>query len=201
MTHMLPSAYHVPAALILLVGGLLACFAGFRLFKLVLGIYGFILGALIATSIVGVEQTTWTVVAAVAGGALGAVALMLAYFAGVALLGAGAAAMLLHVIFASAGREPHLFLVVAAAIAGAVAAMLLQKYVIILSTAFGGAWTVLVGGFALAGDDAAITAAGRGDVWVAYPLNPAPGQYWAIAAWIVLAMVGMIVQLRGKGRT
>ena len=67
MTHMLPSAYHVPAALILLVGGLLACFAGFRLFKLVLGIYGFILGALIATSIVGVEQTTWTVVAVVVG--------------------------------------------------------------------------------------------------------------------------------------
>jgi hypothetical protein len=198
MTHMLPSAYQVPAALILLVGGALACFAGLRLFKLVLGIYGFVLGALIATSIVGVEETTWTIVAALAGGLLGAFALIVAYFAGVALIGAGAGAMLLHLIFASADREPHMFVVIAAAVAGAIAAMALQKYVIVFTTAFGGAWTVLVGGFALAGDRTAVSAAVRGDVWVAYPLNPAPGQYWVIAVWLLLGTAGAAVQLRKR---
>jgi len=37
---MLPAAYATPAAVILLVGGLLACFAGYRLFRFVLGVYG-----------------------------------------------------------------------------------------------------------------------------------------------------------------
>ena len=45
---MLPAAYQVPAAVILLAGGFLACFLGYRLFKVVLGVFGFIIGALAA---------------------------------------------------------------------------------------------------------------------------------------------------------
>jgi len=60
-------------------------------------------------------------------------------------------------------------------VAGAAAAMYLQRYFIIVGTAFGGAWTMIVGAMALIGDRAAMTAAASGDVWVAYPLNPAPG--------------------------
>jgi hypothetical protein len=202
MTHMWPSAYQVPAAIILVGGGLLACFAGYRLFKVVLGVYGFILGALVASSAMGADHGTWMVVAAIAGGVLGAVALILAYFIGVALVGAAAGALLLHMIFASLGREPHVLLAIAAAIAGAALAMVLQRYVIILTTAFGGAWTVLVGGLALVGDEAARHAAARGDVWIAYPLNPAPGERWVIAAWLVLGVIGVVTQLRvtAKGK-
>lgn len=196
MTHMLPSAYQVPAAIVLLVGGLLACFAGYRLFKVVLGIYGFILGALIASSAMGADQGGWMVVAAVVGGALGALALILAYFIGVALVGAGAGALILHFIFAAFGREPHVLLVILSAIGGAAAAMALQKYVIIFSTAFGGAWTVIVGGLALAGDRVATRAAEKGNVWIAYPFNPAPAERWVIAAWLVLSVIGIVTQLR-----
>jgi hypothetical protein len=198
MTHMLPSGYHVPFALVLLAGGLLACFAGFRLFKLVLGIYGFILGALVTTSIVGADQPLWTVLSAILGGALGALILIMAYFAGVALLGAGAGAMLLHIVLAAFDREPHMILVVLAAIGGAVLAVVLQKYVIIVTTAFGGAWTALVGGFALAGEGRAVAATARGDVWIAYPLSPAPGQQWVIAVWIALGIAGAITQWKRK---
>ncbi len=53
--------------------------------------------------------------------------------------------------------------------------MVLQRYVIIVATAFGGAWTVIVGGLALAGD-AVSTAAASGDVWILYPMSPAPAQ-------------------------
>jgi len=188
MTHMLPSAYQAPAAIVLLVGGLLACFAGYRLFKVVLGIYGFILGALIASSAMGADQ--------------GALALILAYFIGVALVGAGAGALLLHFVFAALGREPHVLLVIVAAIAGAAAAMALQRYVIIISTAFGGAWTVIVGGLAIAGDRAAARAAEKANVWIAYPLNPAPGEHWVTAAWILLGIAGLVTQLRvtAKGK-
>ena len=42
---MLPQSYGLPAAIGLVLGGAVACFAGYRLFRIVLAIYGFILGA------------------------------------------------------------------------------------------------------------------------------------------------------------
>ena len=46
---MLPHSYELPAALVLVAAGALACFAGYRLFRLVLAIFGFILGAMLAS--------------------------------------------------------------------------------------------------------------------------------------------------------
>jgi hypothetical protein len=66
--------------------------------------------------------------------------------------------------------------------------------VIIAATAFGGAWTTIVGGMALAGNRAA-DAAVRSDVWLAYPLAPAPGQNWVLAVWLALGLAGVVVQM------
>ena len=49
---------------------------------------------------------------------------------------------------------------------GATAAMYLQRYFIIVFTAFGGAWTLIVGVMALLGDRTALAAAAAGDVWL-----------------------------------
>ena len=75
---MLPEAYGTPAAIALVLGGALTCFAGYRLFRVVLGIYGFVLGAMIASSVMGATNTTGMVVAALLGGVCGAVLLMFA---------------------------------------------------------------------------------------------------------------------------
>ena len=40
---MLPHSYELPAAILLVLGGALSCFAGYRLFRIVLGIYGFVI--------------------------------------------------------------------------------------------------------------------------------------------------------------
>ena len=195
---MLPTAYQIPAALILLAGGTIACFFGYRFFRVVLGIYGFVLGALIATSIVGPAETLPLVIAALLGGLVGAVILNLAYFVGVALVGAAAGAFVLHVIWARvASGDPHVLLVILFAAAGAVGAIWLQRIVIVLGTAFGGAWTLLVGGLALVGDGAARQAARANDVWVMYPLDPAPGREWVVWAWLAIGIAGAVVQLRG----
>lgn len=191
---MLPAFLQTPAAAILLIGGLLACFAGYRVFRVVLGIYGFILGALLATSIVGTEHTMWTIVASIGGGLAGALLLIAAYFVGVALIGAGLGAMLANVIWAAIGGEPHVFVVIALAIAGALAALALQRYVIIFATAFGGAQTVVVGAAALLGNRAAADAAVR-TVYSVYPLNPMPATSMDAIAALVLGIVGVIVQL------
>src|SRR5206468_4014833 len=78
-------------------GGALSCFAGYRLFKIVLGIYGFILGAMLASSMMAASNTVGMVVAALVGGVIGALALMFAYFVGIALVGAGLGALIAHV--------------------------------------------------------------------------------------------------------
>lgn len=192
---MLPASFQTPAALILIAGGLISCFAGYRVFRIVLAIYGFILGALVASAAMGTEHTGWMIVAALLGGVVGALILLAAYFVGVALLGAGVGALAASLIWASFGREPHAFVVIVFAVAGALGALALQRYVIIGATAFGGAWTVIVGVFALLGDRTAAAAAARNDVWLAYPMNPAPGRNWIVLLWVVLGLAGAAVQV------
>ena len=198
---MLPASFQTPAAILLVVGGLLSCFAGYRIFRIVLGIYGFILGALLASSAMGTDQTFWMIVAAIVGGLVGALILIAAYFVGVALIGAGIGALVANVVAASLGREPHIFILILLSIVGALAALALQRYVIIVSTAFGGAWTAIVGALALRGDRAAAQAATHNDVWLAYPLNPAPGQRWVLVVWLMLGAAGLIAQLSTPGRS
>ena len=192
---MLPAEYQLPAALVLLVGGTVACFFGYRLFRIVLAIFGFILGALFASSIFGTSDTGPMLVAAAVGGLVGAGILIAAYFVGVAIIGAALGAVVANLIFTASERDPHFLMIVFAAVVGAVSAIYLQRYVIIVGTSFGGAWTLIVGAMALVGNQAALSAAAAGDVWVAYPLDPAPGRQWVPIVWIALGLVGVGVQM------
>jgi uncharacterized protein DUF4203 len=193
----LPVSLQVPAAVVLLIGGLVSCFAGYRLFRVVLSIYGFVLGALVATSVAGAGSTGTLLVWALAGGIIGALILNLAYFLGVVLVGASMGAMLAAILWRQGSHDPPTLVVVLFAIAGAVAASFLQRYVIVVGTAFGGAWTAIVGGMALVGDKVAAKAASLNDVWVVYPLDPAPGRRWVPIAWLALGLAGLVAQLRG----
>ena len=196
---MLPASYQDPAAVVVLLGGVVSCFFGYRLFRLVLAIFGFILGAFTASSVFGQGDTTWMLAAAAIGGLIGAGILIAAYFVGVALVGAGLGALVANLFFSVTGREPNFLVVAFLAIAGAAGAMYLQRHFIIVGTAFGGAWTMIVGAMALVGDRAARAAVDANEVWVVYPLDPAPGRQWVPIAWIVLAFIGMGVQLGWSG--
>jgi hypothetical protein len=197
---MLPQAYSLPVAVLLVLGGTLACFAGYRLLRTVLGIYGFILGAMLASSVVDVSNALAMVLAAVVGGLVGAVVLVFAYFVGVALVGAGLGALIAHVVWAqSAGTDPPAVAVITASILGAIGTMLLQRYVIIVATAFGGAWTIIVGGLAIAAARGVEGLPPAGEPWILYPFTPAAGEQWVPVAWIALGLIGTIVQLATGG--
>ena len=96
---MLPSAYQLPAGVLLVAIGLLACVAGYRFFRAILATYGFVIGAFVASTLVAPSDTLATIVALGVGGLLGALALYAGYFVGVALAGAGLGAT-------RAGRRP-----------------------------------------------------------------------------------------------
>lgn len=194
---MLPASFQAPAAIILAVGGLLACFAGYRVFRIVLGIYGFILGALVASSAMGADQTWYMVAAAIAGGLIGAVILILAYFVGVALIGGALGALVANLAWAAFGREPGLIAVIIFAVVGALGALALQRYVIIVATAYGGAQTAVVGGAALLAARSADAASHA--VYRVYPIDPVPGTRMDLLAWLVLGTIGLVVQLTLNG--
>ena len=201
---MLPHDYQLPAAVVLVLAGTIACFAGYRLLRIVLALYGFVLGAMIASSFMGTTNTAGLVIAGAAGGLIGALVLVFAYFIGIALMGAGLGALVAYV-FASnwapaaasgssgAPTDPSTLLLIASSIVGAVAAMVLQRYVIVVSTAFGGAWTLLVGAVAaFANRDPRIPPS---DVWILYPFSLSPGRRWVVTAWVAIGLVGTVAQL------
>jgi hypothetical protein len=198
---MLPEPYEPAAVLVLAVSGALACFAGYRLFRVVLGIYGFILGAMIASSMMGATNTFGMIVAAIVGGVAGALILVFAYFVGVALIGAGLGALVAHLAWTELARaDAPAIAVIVFSVVGAIGALMLQRYVLIIGTAFGGAWTLLVGVLALMQGRATTRAASNGHVWILYPFEPAPGQRWVPLAWLALGAIGAIVQLGVTGR-
>jgi hypothetical protein len=133
------------------------------------------------------------------GGLIGMALLYAGYYVGVALVGAGLGALVANLAFQASGDPPPFLIVLLATIVGTVASMFLQKYFIVVGTAFGGAWTFILGALALAGDGAARAAAAGGNVWVIYPLNPAPGQRWLPYAWVILGIVGAATQLGWTG--
>ena len=120
--------------------------------------------------------------------------LIAAYFIGVALIGAGLGAMTANLLWAAMGREPHVLVVIALSVAGALVALALQRYVIILATAFGGAQTIVVGTAALMGSRAAAETAAR-TVYSVYPLNPVPDTATDQVATLVLGTIGILVQV------
>lgn len=198
---MLPHGYEQPAAILLLLGGVLACFAGHRLFRIVLGIYGFIIGAMVASSVAGATSSTAMLVAAAIGGLLGSVVMVFAWFVGVSLVGAGIGVLVAHLVWTQiASGDPPAVAIIAVAVAGAVGAMFVQKYVIVAGTAFGGAWTILLsaGNWMTKAEPGLTRGASDTEVWILYPTT-APGPRWMLLAWIGLGLLGTVVQLATTG--
>jgi hypothetical protein len=197
---MLPHGYELPAGVVLFFGGFLACFAGYRLFRTVLAIYGFILGAMIASSVMGATNTTGMIIAAILGGLVGAVILVFAYFVAIAIVGAGLGALVVHLAWRQmAALDPPPLAVITASVIGGLGAMVLQRYVIIVATAFGGAWTTIVGAIAAAGERFGVRLS-TADAWILYPFNPGVGERWLPYAWAALGVLGTAVQLAVTAR-
>jgi hypothetical protein len=88
--------------------------------------------------------------------------------------------------------------VIVCAVLGALGALALQRYVIIVGSAFGGAWTAIVGGLSMRSDASKSVE----EVWLAYPASLESSRALIIAAWVALGIVGVIVQFKwtAKGK-
>jgi len=186
----------LPIAIILLGGGLVASFAGYRLIRAFLAVYGFIGGIIIATLFIDQFQTWVAIVVTIVGGFAGATLVFAIYLAGVALFGAGLAAFTLSLMI---DGDPNIWGLLATCMLGALVTLMVRRYVLIVGTAFIGSWTVVVGGMALSGQQAAL-AATTGDVSQLFPLAPIADQTPFALGWVVLGLLGSLVQLHMLSR-
>ena len=196
-TVMPPVTVHMPVASILLGGGLLACFLGYRLMRAVLAVGGFVAGVVLAIGSIADTQTATGMLLVVACGIAGALAAVVLYLSTVGLVGAGLAVFVVGLVV---DGDPPIWLLLLTGAAGALATLLVRREVIIVGTSFVGAWTALVGGLALAGNRAAVAAA-TGDVARLFPIAPLDGQVGFALGWATLAALATAVQFLATGRT
>ena len=187
-------SFHIPAAIILLGGGLLACFFGYRLHRLLLAFYGLVGGLAIGSFLVGDLPTLFAILVVMASGVAGAAVAMMAYLAGVGVFGAGLGALVLNFGWATRDGEPNVWLVLIACLVGALLSLAARRYVLIFFTAFFGAWTVIVGALALLGNNAAVSAL-AGNVEYLPPVSEMRSNLGFMVAWVGLTGLAVFVQV------
>lgn len=134
--------------LITILLGLLICFFGYRIFRLVLAIVGFITGAMFVAGI-GFTLTEGNdilviLIAGISGGLIAAVLLLFLYSAGVFLLGAIFGILVFSGILLFIGTNSSPLLYIFPAILGGMMTLFFQKFMLILTTSILGAWIVVI---------------------------------------------------------
>jgi hypothetical protein len=192
-----PSA--IPLSLVAIVAGVLVCFFGHRLLKVVLGLVGFAAGAVAAgglSMLIAPENSTALIVAAAIGGAAGAAVLVWAFYVGVFLLGAAgglvAGGVAAHWLDGAAEVAAYAGL----ALVGGALALKAQRVMLGVSTALLGAAAIAAGGLvALIGAEETFDLATR----VAEGGAPGHAGWIAGGCWVLLSAAGIAVQLGTKG--
>lgn len=176
--------------------GALNCFYGYKIFKIVLGIVGFITGGLVAAGVAmaATKEPGIAVLAGLVGGATGAMLMVALYFLGVFVLGALVGGLLGAVAAAALGLqgEPALAVVGVLGLLGGVLAVVFQKLMIILSTAFSGAWSMVSGAAYFLLDLHPLVIAQNPLALQALGMK----LYLLGAAWLVLGILGVLVQYK-----
>ncbi|HXV99986.1 MAG TPA: DUF4203 domain-containing protein [Anaerolineae bacterium] len=189
-------------ALFALIVGLAFCFAGYRVFLVMLPIWGFFAGFWLgaeATSLLlgtGFLATTTGWVIGFVVGLLGAVLSYLFYMLGVGLLAAAFGWAMGAGLMSALGFDPGLLTTLVGIIAALVMAALvvllnIQKYVIIAITAIGGANAIVLAGLLLFGRVSLEGLRGAGNAIVPILQD---SWFWLVI-WLVLAAAGLVVQI------
>ena len=179
-----------------IAAGMLYCFLGYRLFKFVLVLTGFVLAGSVAGALAGFlsqGKLVYMGAAACLGGIAGAFALFFLYKAGVFCVGVLAGALVADALIGARPETWATSVVVGAAVFGGLAALAFERPMMTVATAAIGAWVAAQGiTFFMLGVP---------------PGNAAPhltedarGPWIVMTCWAMLATAGMAVQLYSHER-
>jgi hypothetical protein len=137
--------YYIAAAAVV---GLIECFFGYRILRFLLGVLGFIAGAVVVGSL-AYELTNGneliSIGAGIAGGLLGAFIMYTLYILGLFAIGAALGFMIASYVFSILNKDPLLLVqITSSAVVGLLAAVF-RKPILILATAYGGSYVAVTG--------------------------------------------------------
>lgn len=184
------------AGVLAIVVGLLLCFLGYRLVRVAIVLAGFAVGAGLGwwgTSLTPGVSYTFALVVALLCGILGAVLAAVLYKVGVFLLGAAGAAALAAIALFASGHPISYIVLAAAGVAGGLVTLFLQRLLVSLFTAFGGAFLAVAGVLQFAG----WLRLADGFQALSGLRSSAMHSGLMLGLWLVLGILGSTVQLRG----
>lgn len=177
-------------------GGVLYTFLGYRLFRLILFLTGFVLAGSVAAGLAGLlshgHQLT-TAIVGLLGGIAGAMALGFVYKAGVFSVGVlGGVVVALHLL-AGQSHGWEIWAIIGVGFGMGLTALVLERPVMTLATAAIGAWVIATGlAFFILG-------AARTPTPDA-PIPTGEDRFLFLAAWLTLTLVGTFFQLSTRSR-
>ncbi len=178
--------------------GLLYCFAGYRLFRLILGMTGFLLAgttAVILTAWLSSGHLLSMGIALLVGGLCGSVAMLFLYRLGVFLMGGLGGMVIAHQILQGRPEWWIVWAVAGSALGGGLVALLLEPAVMTLATSAIGSLLAVGSGFFLA-------LGSRFEAQLSSPDHADAVGWGLFGAWAVLGILGSATQfsLRSKGK-
>ena len=179
-------------ATIAVAAGLVECFFGYRIFRFILGVAGFVAAAVFFGSL-GYELSGGSepvsIIAGLAGGVLGACLFYYLYIIGVFFLGAILGFTIAMYVFSLMNMDVIPAVLYGAAIISGALAAVFQKPMLIIAPAFGGSFAAVTGGAYILYRNF-------------YPLDPGflgnleEDQLYRMAMiWFALGVFGLVVQL------
>jgi hypothetical protein len=133
------------AGIVLFLVGILNCFFGYKFFKVILGVAGFVIGGYICGRIAYAVNPTesFAIASGVIGGLIIAVTVFIFYYAGIFLAGALLGLTIAMSLKLDFDNITNLAILIILVISGGVLALIFQKFMIIISTAFSGAFLLV----------------------------------------------------------
>jgi hypothetical protein len=190
-------------AIFALLLGAAFCFVGYRFFLVMLPIWGFFAGFWIGAQAIalllggGFLATTTGLIVGFVVGVIGAVLSYLFYMVGVLIIAGAIGGAIASGIMSALGFDSGLIIGIVAIISGLIAAGLtlilnLQKYVLILLTALGGAGLMVLSGMLIFGQ-VTIAQLQSGTNFL-QPIFEG-SWFWGLV-WLALVVVGIVLQIR-----
>lgn len=181
------------ALIVLVIFGLLQLFFGYRLFRILIGVLGAVIGFSYAPEIVALVTGTApsTAVAVVIGAGLAVAFALVAWYVFWAAVFVWGATVGYAAGVATLGGQPWLALVIALVVGGL--AVLFQRVLIVMLASLNGAWLVVSGGAFFFGQ---LATAPRGLAFDPLPEIGEPVSLWLLVATLALAVVGAVYQFR-----
>lgn len=187
----LPAVRYLIVASLLSIG-VIQCFYGYRMFKFILGLTGFVGGGVLAGGLAFTisRNVIVVVLTGLVGGSMGALLMVAGYFVGLFTLGAIFGALAGSMLFAVAGSIPEPVVLLLLAVIGGIVALIVNKPMIILSTGFWGAGNIVAAMASLA--------MGTTDLSTIESLLRSGGGrfYTLMLSWLLLGIAGVIVQYK-----